>query len=103
MSTTQPSVRAARYWSSTYRDLLQAEERMLAALESLAARQPAGSREQLERADILLLREVIAYARDRLAFWEGHSRREPAGTGSARGRGEGLQRRPAGDMLQPAD
>jgi hypothetical protein len=57
----------------------------------------------LERADILLLREVIAYARDRLAFWEGQGRREPAGTGSSGRRGEGLQRRPAGDTLQPAD
>ena len=71
-----PPAREARCWSASYQELLHIQERALAALESLAARGPAGQREQLERGDIQPLREMIAFACGRLAFWE-----ERAGTG----------------------
>ena len=65
-----PRAREARCWSGSYQELLHLQKRTLAALESLAARRPAGQREQLERGDIQPLREMIAFAWGRLAFWE---------------------------------
>ena len=75
-----PSTHDARYWLSTYVELLHLQEQTLARLRSLAAGRLAAQRERLEHDDIEPLTEMIAFTRGRLAFWEHRRRQELNGT-----------------------
>ena len=79
-ASPRPSMHDARYWLSTYGELLQLQEQTLACLRSLAAGRLAAQREQLEHDDIEPLTEMIAFTRSRLAFWEHRHRQELNGT-----------------------
>lgn len=76
----QPSTHDARFWLSTYRELLHLQEQTLARLRSLAAGRLAAQRERLEHDDIEPLADMIEFTRGRLAFWEHRRRQELHGT-----------------------
>lgn len=76
----RPSTHDARFWLSTYRELLHLQEQTLARLRSLATGPLTAQREQLERDDIEPLTDMIAFTRGRLAFWEHRRQQELQGT-----------------------
>ena len=71
----------ADHWVSVYSELLELKQQLTTNLRDMMEHQRQDVQDELERADVRLLKREIERFEHRLAFWQG--RQVPAGSGPA--------------------